>query len=434
MNNNLLTELNIHSLKIGLSGELLKMSDPKGPGLEKSFEYLMMQPENGGNEIENINNNKILFNNTKEKRNFKIDIIGFTKFNDINSEKDFNFFKDDYKNLAKEFELIKYDSYDRDGTKNIKLKYDKNEEIFYNIKDEQFKNNKILDLDLCKLFQKISNESITKSSSKLTYAKAYNILINDENILKTKFKNIDKEYIKKLIKIIILFTYFLKFKFNNAQKGFPIVNKFIKLKIIEKNHNKIKNKIFFFHCSFNRELDAAIKVKNNYNFNELSGLKELKISENNNTIFQKNDVLLFELKDSLSENNISRCMIDNYDIINEKIKILKRKNEFKNCNFFYIGIQDADSLINHNDKIRSEIKAKNDNGILKIKIYYFKNDIIFNVKFRELDPDKLRIKKLLNEDFLKINSRLNKIENNIKDLKHILIIILIFIILILIIK
>ena len=57
-------------------------------------------------------------------------------------------------------------------------------------------------------------------------------------------------------------------------------------------------------------------------------------------------------------------MYDNYEVINGYVKILKNKKEFKNCEFYYIGIQEK----NREEK-EKDVNKNITEGILKIKLF-----------------------------------------------------------------
>ena len=131
------------------------------------------------------------------------------------------------------------------------------------------------------------------------------------------------------------FSNFIKTKFNSAQKNIPNIIKFVKTNI---------QNIYLFHISLIRELDGAFKVIDTYNFTKNSKLEAIDLEKEKSTpsdvIFKKDDVLLFELKDSTIENIALRCLYHNYESINGYVKLLKETEEFKDSTFYYIGIQE----------------------------------------------------------------------------------------------
>lgn len=175
-----------------------------------------------------------------------------------------------------------------------------------------------------------------------------------------------------------------------------------------------------FHVSFTRELDGAFKVIKDYDFQKYSGLEEKNINEDEEKIiFKKNDILLFELNDSTIEYLSAKCIYNNYNVLNGHIELLKQKKEFKDCQFFYLGIQEKKPLgfRNIENNIYEQIRSKESLGHLKIKLFEFVNEKIFNKEFRKENPDKMKILDLLKDERQKIenkiNSRLDKIERMI---------------------
>lgn len=199
---------------------------------------------------------------------------------------------------------------------------------------------KAIKMDLCEKLKEIGKIKKSDSRSRNIFEKAQS-LINQggeamEKINKYKLdKNIINDYIDKIIE----FSKMIKNEFNAAQDGFPNIIKFSKLDVCSKNENE---NIFFFHSIFKREFDGGYKVIKEYDFNKFSGFKEHKIGDSfQNTYFKNGDILLFELKDSLIDNLAINCLKDNYKIINGYTKVIKEEKQFKNCKFFYIGIQEA---------------------------------------------------------------------------------------------
>lgn len=132
------------------------------------------------------------------------------------------------------------------------------------------------------------------------------------------------------------FSIYIKNEFNSAQRGLPNLMRFIQIKTKKKEENK---EIFMFHITFKRELDGGYRVKAQYNFEQVSGLKELNCYNNKTNekkIFINNDILLFELKDSTIENISYDCLRKNYKVLNGYIKILKKTRNFKTVNFFIL--------------------------------------------------------------------------------------------------
>ena len=82
------------------------------------------------------------------------------------------------------------------------------------------------------------------------------------------------------------FLEIIKKEFNSAQKGYPTMKKFVKV-IIETEPEKSKKDLYMFHITFRRELDAAFRVKQNYDFVKFSGFKESHIYDSEDKIIFK---------------------------------------------------------------------------------------------------------------------------------------------------
>ena len=79
MNNYNLAQLKIDILRTQLIGNNYSIltENKKGKALEKTFNYLIIQPENGGEKIKSLENDKSFFNYPKIPRSFKVDMAGF---------------------------------------------------------------------------------------------------------------------------------------------------------------------------------------------------------------------------------------------------------------------------------------------------------------------------------------------------------------------
>ena len=100
MIDNELLKINIELLKMNLEGPTKEMSiitDSKGKKFEECFRYYALKPEHGGNCVENFENNSLLFNYRKEKRQFDVCMLGFVEIK---------------KDLGNEPNLVKYDFYE----------------------------------------------------------------------------------------------------------------------------------------------------------------------------------------------------------------------------------------------------------------------------------------------------------------------------------
>ena len=322
-------KINVELLKNNLLGKSYDMK--KGVKLEEIFNYMIQQKDQGGDCLQNIDSESIIFNNKdKIPRTFEVDMVGIIKIskdnnineaNKLNTRETSNSSKE--KNIF-EFNLLNY-SFCPKIDKKYELKYE-DINIKYNVKKLKIISNNNIQMDLCQKLKEIgkNKDSESKSSNIFERARA--------NINKKEY---DIDYVNKIVE----FYGFLKNEFNAGQSGYPNLIKFAKLKTDSENKNY---DLFFFHSVFKRELDGAYKVIKEYNFLEVSKLKEIKIDDSSNSLFHPGDILLFELKDSVTSNIALDCIKNNYKVINGFISILKKKKEFQNCNFYYIGIQEED--------------------------------------------------------------------------------------------
>lgn len=453
MLNNLIEKLKIEKLKYQLIGKATKMSsDKSGYKLEEVFRNLIIKPENGGENLKSLEENKILFNENNSQRQFHCSMIGFIEFSQLNNlAKSLDLMLNNFENqenslnqknideLQKYLKLVNYEvcEQNKDSTE---IKYN-NMSFNYDIKNKKIEGNNINTIfdiiDDIKFFGKKSKKS-TDDKSELNSLKSYNtkdsenIFIkiyklikepnfnNEKKFKKKELINLTKEDLINYVGKINLFAIFMKKKFNKFQNGWPIILKFAKLNI-NQNMEKEEKEVFIFHIIFKRELDSAFMVlKDGYDFIQFSGLKEIKISKEKEEklIFNKNDICLIELKDidKRYDKELINCILYNYDILNLYVKYLKTKNEFKNCNFFYVGIQNK---INENNSdivdILNKIENKSKDNLLKVKLFYFENDEIFNIKFREFVPENSPITR---NEFEKIKKKLKELDNLKQDIKY----------------
>ena len=400
-------KLKIEYLKMNLAGKAIKnYSEQKGYGFENSFNYYISQPENGGDLVENLEENISLFNYRKEPRRFEVHMIGFTELKENNGKIEISSFN--------------YDFYEK---KKIELKHE-NTEIKYDALNMAFARGKeFISLDIAEKLKTIAREDISdKSISGCNIFERAQIAINKDKgeIMQKRFQNkISKKIVLNYIQKLIFFSGYLKNNFNNAQKRFPNIIKFVKV-----NSNTInldaEKEIYLFHASFIREIDCAYKVKKEYDFLKYSGLKEFNLNElEEPTIFKANDILLFELKDSPIDNTALKCLNYNYNVLNGHIKLLKKDPAFKDCRFFYIGIQEAKSefvrIFDFN--VCEEIRKKESSGCLKVKLFLFVEGKIFNKDFRKENPEKMKILDLLKDERQKINDKINGLEIRLDGLE-----------------
>ena len=439
MINDELLKINIEFLKMNLAGEAITASNKtnkKGTKLEDYFRYCIIRPENGGDCLEDLENNSSLFNYTKEKRKFDIDMIGFVQIKNIYNSG----------TVSKDINLVQYKCYEPEKGQ-IYLNY-MGTNIEYNSKNMKFKQNKMISLDIIdqchNLTRVYSNQT---SSSDRNFFQKVNNLINQKKIsIKdgdnviippdelTTYLNNGKEFLE-----------IIKKEFNSAQKGYPTMKKFVKV-IIETEPEKSKKDLYMFHITFRRELDAAFRVKQNYDFVKFSGFKESHIYDSEDKIiFKENDILLFELKDTTFSNTVATFINKNYYVLNSHIELLKEKDNFKNCRFFYIGVQEQNNqnvsnnnINNGKNEVYEKIRKKQEKSSLKVKLFEFINDTIFHVDLKLVDPEKLKYLYVLKDEFdeirsnkintdnklLKIENKIVAVENHVRELKNVIYIML----------
>ena len=104
--------------------------------------------------------------------------------------------------------------------------------------------------------------------------------------------------------------------------------------------------------------------------------------------------------------------------MNGFIKTLKQKEEFKNCEFYYIIIQENKKEENYNlyaDLIK-EIQYKIQKNNLYVKFYLFNEDNLFNMNIREINPEKLKILSLLKDELLSVKRKFKNIDEKINNI------------------
>ena len=416
MNNYNLSQLKIDILRTQLIGNnyTIMTENKKGKGLEKVFNYLIIQPENGGEKIKGIENDKSIFNYPKIPRSFKVDMAGFVSLKEKNGES--TDIKSEENNEDKKCficELKEYDFYNEEvvafNHNKIKIKYD--------IKNMKFKRGKKnLSVDFCDDLKDYAKSLTSVKSNNNIYKKVENFIEQEKNKFKDKLeqkKIKEEDYVNYLGKIIS-FSEFIKTNFNGAQIGYPNIIKFAQ---ITKDIKDEKNDIFFFHLILRREIDSAVKVLDDYDLVKYSNMEEVQVINSQN-IFKKNDILLFEIKDTSTESQGLQCINLNYNVMNGFIKTLKHKEEFKNCKFYYILIQENKKEKNYNlyaDLIK-EIQYKIKKNNLCVKFYLFNEDNLFNMNIREINPEKLKILSLLKDEILLFKSKFNNIDEKFKKI------------------
>jgi hypothetical protein len=412
MNNYNLSQLKIDILRTQLIGNnySIMTENKKGKELEKAFNYLIIQPENGGEKIKSLENDKSIFNYTKIPRSFKVDMAGLVSLEetkgdstDIKTEE----ISEDNKCIYS-CELKQYDFYNEGivefNHNEIKIEYD-----LENMKYKEGKNN--LSEDFCDDLKNYAKSLATSKTKNNIYRKVENFIGKEKEKFKEKLKQNkikEEDYVSYLEKIIS-FSEFIKTNFNGAQIGYPSIIKFAQIAKEEKND------IFFFHVILRREIDSAIKVLDDYDFIKYSNMEEVQVTTNYQNIFKKNNILLFEIKDTTSESQGLQCINLNYNVMNGFIKALKRKEEFKNCEFYYILIQENKKEKNYNlyaDLIK-EIQSKIQKDNLYVKFYLFNENNLFNTNIREINPDKLQILSLLKDELLSFKRKFNNFEEKI---------------------
>ena len=430
MNNYYLSQLKIDILRTQLIGNNYSIfaENKKGEELEKAFNYLIIQPENGGAKINNIENNKSLFNYSKIPRPFEVAMVGLVSLEEYDGEStDIKSQKMDEEKKCYNCKLREYDFYNI-GT--VKFKHN-NITIRYNIKDMKYiegKNN--ISADFCEHLKDYAKCSSVKSKSNI-FKKAELAIEKDKEKFEKelKQKKFTKENYVSYLEKIISFSDFIKDNFNGAQLGHPNIIKFAQIENVD------KTSIFFFHLILKREIDSAVKVLDDYDFIKYSNMEEVEICHSQN-IFKKNDILLFEIKDTATEFQGLQCINYNYKVMNGFVKTLKQEEEFKNCEFYYILIQEnkKEKGVNLYADLIKEIKTKTRKSILQVKFYLFDETNLFNRNIREMGPDKIRTLYLLKDELLFFRNKFDEIDKKFDKLFYLQFAIIIAVLIILIFK
>ena len=240
MNKSDLSQLNIEYLKTQLlidNNKSEMTENKKGKELEKIFKYLMTQPENGGTNIKDIEDNQILFNYNKIPRSFEVSMVGFVLLKQKEESTDYI---SEESNKGYSCELKKYDFYNLNNAEefiygDIKIKY--------NIKQMKFyKGKKNILFDICSDLKDISRKKVSsiKSESNI-FKKAASIIENDkaeleDKIKKKKIENINEDDYNNYLSKIISFSEYIKNTFNANQNKYANIIKF----------SQLKKKIYFF--------------------------------------------------------------------------------------------------------------------------------------------------------------------------------------------
>ena len=411
MNNHNLLQLKIDILRNQLIGNnySLMTENKKGKALENAFNYLIIQPENGGTKINSIENDKTIFNYPKIPRSFKVDMAGFVSLEEIKGESTDIKSDNEDKNYYT-CELKQYDFYNEDI---VELNHNEIK-IIYDLKNMKYKEGKE---NLCKNFCDDLKAHAKSISSKISNNNIYKKVKQFKKDEKEKFteklkeKKIKEDDYVNYLEKIISFSEFIKTTFNAAQVGYPNVIKFAQISKDEKNN------IFFFHVALRRELDSAVIVLDDYDFLKYSNMEEIQVINSQNA-FKKNDILLFEIKDTAAESQGLQCINLNYNVMNGYIKTLKQKEQLKNCEFYYILIQENKKGKNYNlyaDLIK-EIRTKIEKNNLYVKFYLFNENNLFNTNIREINPDKLKMLSLFKDEILLFKSKFNNIDEKFKKI------------------
>ena len=405
MINDELLNLNIEFLKMNLAGRAKTLSDKsgkKGFKLEDCFRLYIPQAKNGGNCLEDLENNSTLFNYSKEKRKFDVQMVGFTEVKNKGEPE------------PKDINLAQYKCYEPEKSL-INLNYE-GTYIEYDLESMQVKQEEMISLDIMDALHDVARKNSNQ------YSECHNFFEKVQKIIKTEKIDLDTNYkikiteneLTKYLNYGKAFLKKIKDEFNSAQKGYPTLKRFSKLKTAT-NLQKDNKDIFVFHATFRRELDAAFKVKHNYDFAKFSGLEEIHLNNSEeNEIFKENDILLFELKDSNFKNLVATYINKNYYVLNSHIELIKKKENFKDCRFFYVGIQEqkienvSNNFINNKiNRVYDELREKEGKGIVKIKLFEFINDTIFHVDLKCVNAEKLQVLSLLKDELDEIKK--NKI-------------------------
>jgi len=385
-------ELEIELLKNNLLGKTYKMN--KGVNLEEMFNY------------------------KQNPRNFEVDMIGLVlvKKNDKNANEESTLDSRETNVTNKEqylFEMLKYEFHPKKD-KNIGLNYENIINIKYNIKKFKLSPQNVILMDLCEKLKEIGKKKKSDSKSYNLFERAQS-LINQggESIEKIKTEKIDNVLLNDYINKIVEFSKIIKNEFNSAQDGFPNIIKFSKLKAFLKDES---DNIFFFHSNFRRELDGGYKIIKKYDFNKVSGFTEEKIGDSyQSTYFNTDDILLFELKDSLIDNIAIKCIKENYKVINGYIKVIKKEKQFQNCRFFYIGIQEGKESEKDKDTSFKKENITIDFDELKVKLFTFYNGKIFGEDCRTMNKKRIEILNILKPEFENIDKRFENVDKRFEN-------------------
>ena len=115
---------------------------------------------------------------------------------------------------------------------------------------------------------------------------------------------------------------------------------------------------------------------------------------------------------------ILNCLKDNYKEINGYIKVIKEEKQFKNCKFFYIGIQEVKEPEIDEDILFEKKNKKIINfDELKVKLYTFSNGKIFGEDYRTMNKKKIETLNIIKPEFDNIDKKFENIDKRLKYLE-----------------
>ena len=174
-NNKSAAKINVELLKNNLLGKSYDMK--KGVKLEEIFNYMIQQKDQGGDCLQNIDSESIIFNNKdKIPRTFEVDMVGIIKIskdNNINEANTLSTIETSKSSKEKnifEFNLLKYSFCPKIDEK-YKLKYE-DINIKYNIKKLKIISKSKIQMDLCQKLKEIGKNKDSESKSSNIFERA----------------------------------------------------------------------------------------------------------------------------------------------------------------------------------------------------------------------------------------------------------------------
>ena len=124
-------------------------------------------------------------------------------------------------------------------------------------------------------------------------------------------------------------------------------------------------------------------------------------------------------------NTVATFINKNYYVLNSHIELLKEKDNFKNCRFFYIGVQEQNNqnfsnnnINNGKNEVYEKIRKKQEKSSLKVKLFEFINDTIFHVDLKLVDPEKLKYLYVLKDEFNEIRNNKINTDNKLLNIEN----------------